>query len=233
MSQKISQSQFDEMYANHIQYMKVRSSDNKDELDPNNQNWRLRLDLQNKDLRKIDLRNKNLSFAKLHYTDMRGCDLSGSVFRFAGMRFCMLSNADFSHANIITAIMDGSNIQGTKFPAQTHMPLEGSFKAYKWAYDAENKCVIMEIEVPEKAKRIACVTSKNCRAEFIRVLGVHPYSRKPVGKELKSWRDLHYTYSISKNNVLYYPKGGLNTDILIDDCPGMHFVMTFKEANVF
>jgi len=95
-------------------------------------------------LSRADLSEANLSRANLSWADLSRADLSG-----ANLRGADLSGADLSEANLI-----GATLPAYQIPA-------GDLVAWK---KADGR--IVELLIPSRAKRTACLVSRKCRAEF-------------------------------------------------------------------
>lgn len=227
---KITQEQFNQIKKEHTSYLSGRSASK--DFGIEEVKLGTRMNLSDHDLSHLDLRNTNFTFAILNYAKLSD-DLSGCIFRFAQLRFANLRGVNMSRASWNTAILEGANIDGAKLPKVEHMPLKGSFRAFKRVYDSFSKLVILEIEIPAEAQRIACITSNNCRSDFVSVIGIAEQCKRRDEKSFRSWHDPGFLYHLTSKPVLYYPRNGFDTNPTIDICPGIHYNMTFKEANAW
>lgn len=185
-----------------------------------------RLKLNKYDLSGLDLSRKNLSFAELNYANLSECNFSHSVLRFAQLRFADLRGANLESANLKTSIMDDSRIENAIVPDTS---LEGNITVYKRVYDSFNRSAVISLDVPEKALKTKCLTSRNCRASYVKLKEI--IHQKGDEKVFRSWYDSGFFYDFTKKGMV--KAHDYNSDIRIDDCPGIHFYLTIQEANAF
>ena len=193
-------------------------------------------DLSFADLKRANLRGADLSFAHLSFADLRGADLRGANFRDTYLSGADLRGADLSGANLRGAYLRGANLSGadlsgadlsgaiindtTKLPDFKITPLQDAFIAYK-----KTSKGVITIQIPANAKRTNCIGSRKCRAEFVKVLdgeGLGGHSPTQTGYQ-----------------KLTYNKGDIvtadtyNDDIREECTGGIHFFMTYEEAEAY
>lgn len=154
--------------------------------------------------------------------------------RFNHMR---LSSSRFIDSEFVDCEMKGTNLSNvtflnvkgletTDFDESTaffslQCPEEGSFIAWKSCQN--NK--IVKLEIPAEAKRSSS-TSRKCRAEFAKVLGIYEHDRTlSKAQEARSFND----GSIYKVGEMFYPDK-FDEDRWNECSNGVHFFITFEEA---
>ena len=100
-------------------------------------------------------------------------------------------------------------LSGAQLPDYQLCPEKGGFFAYKVL-----KTKIIEIYIPKDAKRMSCLTSRKCRAEFVRAVSSGGTSSH--GGEYR-------------RGEIYYPDS-YDDDIRVVCSHGVHFFLTRKEA---
>jgi uncharacterized protein YjbI with pentapeptide repeats len=86
------------------------------------------LSLSQADLRDIDLKGADLSYAELNDADLRGANLRGVDLSYAALREANLTNADLRGAMLIgtdlrQAIITNANFHDADYdPVETHFP---------------------------------------------------------------------------------------------------------------
>jgi hypothetical protein len=128
-----------------------------------------------------------------------------------------LQGANLQGVNLRGADLQGANLQGADLPDFSITPEEGSFIAWK-----KTTLGVIKIKIPARAKRNSCLTSRKCRAEYIKVI-----SGKGVGGKGVTFSTISY----NKNEIIY--ADNYNDDIRLECTNGIHFFMTRKEAEEF
>ena len=165
------------------------------------------------DLSGADLSGANLSGANLSWANLSGADLS----------WANLSGANLSGANLFGANLFGANLFGAKninYPIAC--PEKGSFIAFKKARDG----FIVELEIPEDAKRCSATTRK-CRCSKARVVSItNPDGTETEVTSVASKRDAGFVYKVGE--VVEVPNFDENR---WNECSsGIHFFITRQEA---
>ena len=145
----------------------------------------------------------NLSKANLSKANLFGADLFGAD----------LSKADLS----------GANLSGAKnITCPIACPEKGSFIAFKKARDG----FIVELEIPEDAKRCSATTRK-CRCSKARVVSItNPDGTETEVTSVASKRDAGFVYKVGE--VVEVPNFDENR---WNECSsGIHFFITRQEA---
>lgn len=154
----------------------------------------IRADLSWTDLKDMDLSYANLIAANLDYAILENSDLSYSFLNRANLSCANLKNVNLSyatlaHANFLNACLTDVNLKGAYFnntilintnldgvqyktelfPLQC--PEKGSFIGYKSAIIERERTGVVELLIPEDAKR-SSATSRKCRCSKAKVLSI-------------------------------------------------------------
>ena len=140
--------------------------------------------------------------------DLQGANLVGAYFWYAN-----LQGADLRRVNLRCADLEGANIENAKLPDFQLPPEKGPFIAYKKVNSG-----VIEILIPEDAKRTSSLVSRKCRASHVKVLEGSGFSSTHTKKKLE-YKEGEVVYADSYND-----------DIRVDCTFGIHFFMTRKEA---
>ena len=178
-------------------------------------------DLWEADLREADLREANLREADLWGADLRGADLRGADLRGANLRGADLREANLRGADLRGADLREADLANVKFLNYEILPQEGAFIAWKKCADG---CVL-KIEITEMAKRHTCITSRKCRAEYIKVLKIWGSSGRQR-KTAKGWHNPEFTYRVGE----IAKPDQYDPDPRVECSNGIHFFITRKEA---
>ena len=160
-----------------------------------------------------DLRNADLRNADLRYADLRGADLYGADLRNADLRY-----ADLRYANLC-----GANLRGAKnVPFIPYAcPDFGKFIGYKKASGR-----IVELEIPEDAKRLSATTRK-CRCNKAKVLRILNYDRTVADvTEVRSNYNSAFVYKVGD----IVSVDNFDEDRFNECSTGIHFFINFQEA---
>jgi hypothetical protein len=145
--------------------------------------------------------------------DLVGANLVGANLVGADLRGANLVGADLGGANLEGADLRGANLENAKLPNFQLPPEKGSFIAYKKVDTG-----VIEILIPEDAKRTSSLVSRKCRASHVMVLEGSGFSPTHTEKKLE----------YKEGEVVY--ADAFNDDIRVDCTSGIHFFMTKKEA---
>jgi len=183
-----------------------------------------------------NLRYANLSHANLSHADLSHADLSHAYLAYADLSHANLSHANLcnanlcdanlfhailSHANLYDAYLAYTNLSHAKLPNYKICPEEGQFIAFKKGRNSE----IIELLIPEDAKRNSCLISRKCRSSKAIVISI-----TKDGKELDSCECWNKAYDlVYKVGETIYPDS-YNKDIRTDCSHGIHFFITREEA---
>jgi hypothetical protein len=184
--------------------------------------------LSGADLRGADLSRAYLSGAYLRGADLSGADLSGADLRGADLSRADLSGADLRGANLSGAYLSGaylSDVNGLDpLPFGPVTLPDGPFRAYKLARGTGGARVIVTLEIPEDAQRVAPLVERKCRASAARVLALSD------GSEAQSW------HTDADRAPIMYRAGEMVTPDKYDPSPfvecshGIHFYISRREA---
>ena len=165
------------------------------------------------DLRGADLRGANLSGADLRGAYLGDGDLSGANLSGADLRGADLRGAYLGGANL-----RGADLRGADLP-NFQIPQEGSLIVWKAVVGGTAK-----LEVPEDARRTACLINRKCRAEFVRVLEVIVDGQ--AAESASGQRDASTIYRVGE---ITRPDS-YDDNPAVDSTHGIHFFLTRKEA---
>jgi hypothetical protein len=176
------------------------------------------------DLSGVDLSGANLYGANLSGANLSGADLSRANLYGADLSGANLSRADLSGADLSAAYLYGANLRSVThaelaLAAISHLP-EGDVIGWKKCRDG----VIVKLKIPAKARR-SHGTSRKCRAEFVKVLGVYDCE----GNTIKTATSRHNPDVKYEKGMTVYPDSW-DEDRWNECSHGIHFFITREEA---
>jgi uncharacterized protein YjbI with pentapeptide repeats len=179
--------------------------------------------LEGANLKGAYLYGANLYDANLEGANLKGAYLYGANLEGAYLYGANLKGANLYGANLYGAYLYGANLKGayhdekTRWPHFQLPPEKGAFIAYKKISDS----LVIELQIPAKAKRTSSLVGRKCRAEYVKVLtkGV-----KAVGNHDK--KTMYETGKITRADKY-------DDDIRVECTNGIHFFMTRKEAEEY
>ena len=136
--------------------------------------------------------------------------------RLAGLTDANLRGANLREANLFCAFLHEADLTDAKLPVFQIVPETGSFIGWKKAGGK-----IVKLEIPDNAKRTSTLVSRQCRAEFVRVLEIEGAKATTSGKS-----GVYRVGGITRPDS-YDP------DIRIECTHGIHFFVTRKEAEEY
>ena len=174
--------------------------------------------LSDANLRDADLSYANLSYANLRYADLSNADLSKADLRYADLRNADLRNVNLRDADLrYVDLRDAENVPFIPYAC----PDFGKFIGYKKASDC-----IVELEIPEDAKRLSATTRK-CRCDKAKVLRILNYNKEILDIiEVRSDYDSDFVYKVGK----IVSVDNFNEDRFNECSTGIHFFINFQEA---
>ena len=160
--------------------------------------------------------------------NLSGVDLSEANLSEANLSEANLSEANLSRANLSWANLSGANLSGANLSGAKNInypiacPEKGSFIAFKKASGG----FIVELEIPEDAKRCSATTRK-CRCSKARVVSItNPDGTETEVTSVASKRDAGFVYKVGE--VVEVPNFDENR---WNECSsGIHFFITRQEA---
>ena len=155
-----------------------------------------------------------ISDADLSDADLIGANLIGANLGGANLIDANLSDANLSDANLRGAYLKGANLIDVKYIHFQICPEIGSF--YAWKKTTKG---IIKIQIPAKAKRTSCISSRKCRASEVKVI-----SGDGCGGKSPTYGNLTY----EKGKTIKSDK--FNDDSREECTHGIHFFMTKAEA---
>lgn len=210
----------------------------------------IRADLGWTDLRNMNLSHTNLTAANLDYAILENSDLSRSDFIRTNLSCANLKNANLSYAtldstNFSNACLAGANLKGaylnntilintnldgieykgkTKlFPLQC--PEKGSFIGYKAATIKRGHLGIIELLIPEDAKR-SSATSRKCRCSKAKVLSITSIDGAINYTFAHSHFDENFIYRVGET----VEAKDFDENRWVECSTGIHFFITRGEA---
>ena len=163
----------------------------------------MKADLRDADLRYANLRNADLCGANLYCADLRGANLRNADLRDANLRYADLRDAE--------------NVPFIPYAC----PDFGKFIGYKKASG-----YIVELEIPEDAKRLSATTRK-CRCNKAKVLRILHFDRTVADiTEVKSSYNSKFIYKVGD----IVSVDNFDEDRWNECSTGIHFFINFKEA---
>lgn len=210
----------------------------------------VRADLSWTDLNNRDLTYVNLSYASLDYAILENSDLSGSKLIHTSFYHANLKNANLSYAilnrtNFLDACLACANLEGAYvfyavfanadinyvkheekekfFPLQC--PEKGSFIGYKSAMTERGRFCVVELLIPEEAKR-SSAASRKCRCSKAKVLSITSIDETKNYSFAHSVFDENFIYRVGEMvSVKNFDENRWN------ECStGIHFFITRGEA---
>ncbi len=199
--------------------------------------------LSNMDLSHVNLFAANLDYAILENSDLSYSDFSRANFSCANLKNANLSYAILGHANFLDACLTDANLKCTYlnntilintnlngvqyktklFPLQC--PEKGSFIGYKSAITERGRIGVVELLIPEDAKR-SSATSRKCRCSKAKVLSITSNDGAVNYSLAHSVFDENFIYQVGKTvEVKNFDENRW------DECStGIHFFITRSEA---
>ena len=183
----------------------------------------MRADLRGAYLSYANLRDADLSYANLRGADLSYANLSYTNLSYANLRYANLREADLSYANLRYADLSYANLRDAEnVPFIPYAcPDFGKFIGYKKA----SGCIV-ELEIPEDAKRLSATTRK-CRCNKAKVLRILNYNKEILDIiEVRSDYDRNFVYKVGK----IVSVDNFNEDRFNECSTGIHFFINFQEA---
>ena len=179
-------------------------------------------------LRGADLRDADLRGAYLPAADLRGAYLRGADLRDADLRGAYLCYADLRGADLCYADLRDADLRGADLRDAKNVPFIpyacpdfGMFIAYKKASG-----YIVELEIPEDAKRLSATTSK-CRCSKAKVLRILDFDRTIADvTEVRSSYDRNFIYKVGE----IVSVDNFDEDRWNECAKGIHFFISRQEA---
>ena len=171
--------------------------------------------------RRADLRGANLCEANLRGANLRGADLCEANLRGADLCEANLCEADLCGADLCEA-----NLRGAK--AVPHVPIvcptHGEFIGWKKARDFYGRPVLVQLRIPEQAKRTSA-TGRKCRCDKAIVVGIEYMEGSTCEKAYSSY-DIKFEYE--PGNEVSVPD--FCEDRFQECAAGIHFFVDKQEA---
>jgi hypothetical protein len=199
-------------------------------------------DLSRANLSGADLYGANLSGADLSRANLYGANLSGADLYGANLSGADLSRADLYGANLSGADLYGANLSGADLYGANGLaeakgldPLpfgpvtlpDWTFRAYKLGRGPRGERVVITLEIPEDAQRVAPIVGRKCRASKAKVIAL------AGAEEATSW------HKKTGRPVVTYRAGETVDADKYDPSPfiecsgGIHFFISRREAEQY
>ena len=182
---------------------------------------------------KANLRCANLYCANLYCADLCDADLCDADLRYANLRCADLCGADLCGANLRCADLRDADLRGANLYCADlrcaknvpfipyACPDFGKFIGYKKA----SGCIV-ELEIPEDAKRLSATTRK-CRCNKAKVLRILNYDRTVADvTEVRSNYNSAFVYKVGD----IVSVDNFDEDRFNECSTGIHFFINFQEA---
>ena len=179
--------------------------------------------LRDSDLRRANLSNADLSNSDLRYADLRDVDLCNVDLSDSDLRYADLCGANLCGANLRHADLSNANLCGAEnIPFIPYAcPDFGKFIGYKKA----SGCIV-ELEIPEDAKRLSSTTRK-CRCDKAKVLRILNCNKEILDIiKVRSDFDRNFVYKVGE----IVSVDNFNEDRFNECSTGIHFFINFQEA---
>ena len=189
------------------------------------------------DLAGADLAGADLTGATLARAYLAGANLAGATLARAYLADANLAGADLADANLAGANLAGAyladayltGVRGVDPPPFGPVTLpDWTFRAYKLCRGNDGERVIVTLEIPEDARRVAPLVGRKCRADKVKVIAMS------VGTEAKSWHSppapaKRITYRVGETVAadVYDPSP------FIECGGGIHFFISRREAEKY
>ena len=157
----------------------------------------------------------NLSCAYLYGANLSSANLSGANLSGANLSGADLSCADLYGANLSGANLYGANLSALQI-ARFKITPDGDLIGYK---KLKNN-IIATLLIPKEAKRVNALSSRKCRAEWVKVLSLSDGTKA---------FDTHTGKTLYKVGDLVYPDK-FDDNIFKECTNGIHFFLTKEEA---
>ena len=166
--------------------------------------------------------------ASFRGTHLLGAEAVAGNFQEANFTTASLQGSDFRRssfygASFTRARLDGVNLSMAGLPEIEGCPRKGEFRAYKKVCGG----YILELLIPEDAKRTGSLIGKKCRASKAKVVGVaRAFSGVDVPPMFRSLHDAEFFYRVGETVSV----DDFDPDIRVECTRGIHFFMTRIEA---
>ena len=190
-----------------------------------------RADLSWADLSHMDLSYKDLSYAILTGADLSYANLYRADLICADLSYAILTGADITDANLAYANLtsnDFTNIAYSEITAFFALacPEKGSFIGFKKVNSIFRGELIVELLIPDDAKRSSATTRK-CRCSKAKVLSITNLDGTDAGiEEVSSDFDHSFIYKVGETVEVE----DFNDDRWKECTSGIHFFITRDEA---
>ena len=161
--------------------------------------------------------------------DLADADLADANLADASLAGAYLAGANLADANLAGAYLAGASLAGAKgldpLPFGPVTLPDGAFRAYKLCRGPVGERVIVTLEIPEDARRVAPIVGRKCRADRAKVIAMS------TGAEATSWHNPPHpsqrvTYRVG--DVVVADK--YDPSPFVECSGGIHFFISRREA---
>jgi hypothetical protein len=185
-----------------------------------------RADLSSANLSSANLSSANLYRADLSSADLSSADLSSADLGMADLRGASLRRADLSETNLFDANLYGANLYGANLYGAT-LPAFQLPQGDLVVWGKKNRALV-EMLVPWRARRTACLINRKCRAELGITRSID--GDRTVGRSITVTNEWGTTiYKVGQETWAH----AYDDDIRIDCAPGLHFFIDRREAEAW
>ena len=184
-----------------------------------------------------DLSAANFTHANLAKAVFTGADLGGAEFTYANLESVNFTRAslkyvEFKGANLAKSCLARADFDCTDLTKSFNIPFipmacpeKGSFIGWKKARGTESTFVIVELLIPEDARR-SSATGRKCRCDKARVLNIESLDGKNHYKTAVSSYNKKFVYEVGKEVTV----PDFCKDRFRECAQGIHFFINREEA---
>ena len=174
-------------------------------------------------LREASLYNTTLIDAYIGYCDLTGCNLSGCNLVGGTMKKCDLNRCCINSCNFYRCRLIGC-VHVPYIPPVC--PPVGSFTAFKKALVSPGQSCIVELLIPEDAKR-SSGTSRKCRCSKAQVVRLFDLNKDAIPYNV-AYSSYCHGFIYEEGEIV--EASNFDPDRWNECAPGIHFYMSWEEA---
>ena len=170
----------------------------------------------------------HLARANLAGANLEGANLAGANLARANLADANLADADLARANLAGAngLDTAKGLDPLPFGPVT-LP-DGTFRAYKLARGPRGERVVVTLEIPEDAQRVAPLVGRKCRASKARVLALS------AGESATSWHaDGNAARTVTYRVGAVVEPDKYDPSPFVECSSGLHFFISRREAEEY
>ena len=177
----------------------------------------------------------DLSGAFLYGADLSGANLSGADLSRANLSRANLSSADLSRADLSRADLSRANLYGANLSGQPEEVINRLRQKFSIVSDGDligykkiNNHII-KLLIPKEAKRVNALSSRKCRAEYVKILSITNMDTNEEVKEVIGGHDRNFKYTVGK----VIKPDSYDDSCLVECTNGIHFFISRIEAEEY